>query len=523
MLAPAAGLADTRVAVRVVEVAGGRAYLEPGAGAGLQRGSVVRLRGKRFTVLAVTAAHAVVDAGDTPLAAGDRGDADAAAAGEARAGRPQPEPLSRYAGQWPEPRWPAAAQKPRFVPLGAAAGAAVQLTLGAQSYVLVPRAGTGDVTGHIALDGQLHVEPWRALPLGLDADAAALVWLSGSLAPVAGAQPNADVRELRLRYGDARDPFAALGRLRWAARSVGLLDGVRLRTPAVAGLSLAAFGGFVPDVVSGRPATDAARFGAELAFDTRALHATLTGWGSTFGGAVDERHLAAAADASVGPLRFDALAELGLFDADNPWGMAQLALVAASAGAALHAGPWRADLRAELRQPERSRYLASILPAGYLCSGVPDDACGSQLRLGVTGGAGFSAGHLALDAGGSFVGGYGDATEATVFGDALLRRLFGHGRLGVEVSATNGSFLDERALRVDAGVTFITLDVGAHWRGAMLDYTAATATRTEHRVGVDAVWSQAHDPELGLSIEGATGADVDALVILATVIWRPLP
>jgi len=45
---------------RVVEVAGGRAFVSPGGDAGLVRGTIVQLRKRRFPVIEVSATSAVM-------------------------------------------------------------------------------------------------------------------------------------------------------------------------------------------------------------------------------------------------------------------------------------------------------------------------------------------------------------------------------------------------------------------------------------------------------------------------------
>ena len=62
-----------------------------------------------------------------------------------------------------------------------------------------------------------------------------------------------------------------------------------------------------------------------------------------------------------------------------------------------------------------------------------------------------------------------------------------------------------------------------YWRGTTLDYIAATTTYLEHRVGVDAALSAGPRTDVVVTVEGITGAEIDALTILATFVWRPLP
>src|SRR5262249_9621988 len=74
------------------------------------------------------------------------------------------------------------------------------------------------------------------------------------------------VRAAQLRNGDPAEPRLALGRLRFAATWVGMLDGGRA-SARIGAIEIAAFGGAVPDPLSGKPDTAATRFGGELAYD----------------------------------------------------------------------------------------------------------------------------------------------------------------------------------------------------------------------------------------------------------------
>ena len=96
-------------------------------------------------------------------------------------------------------------------------------------------------------------------PLAADVDAAVRLFGTGF---DTGSRVPLFVRAAMLRCGDANDPSLAVGRLRYAATSVGMLDGGRaaFRTGH---LELAAYGGLVPDPISGAPSSGASRFGAE--------------------------------------------------------------------------------------------------------------------------------------------------------------------------------------------------------------------------------------------------------------------
>jgi hypothetical protein len=114
---PASG--ERRVQVRVVEVAGGRAYLAPGGGEHVRVGDQIRIGGRRYPVLSVNEKNAVIGLGSQRLERGQRGSVTVRVT-EAKSfeTRGAPRPLRAFAGQWRPPQLPAESQSPRFVALG---------------------------------------------------------------------------------------------------------------------------------------------------------------------------------------------------------------------------------------------------------------------------------------------------------------------------------------------------------------------------------------------------------------------
>ena len=64
------------LAVKVVEIAGGRAYLAPGQAAGVGLGSVVVFRNRRYRVVGATDSNAVVEMNARELRVGMSGRAE---------------------------------------------------------------------------------------------------------------------------------------------------------------------------------------------------------------------------------------------------------------------------------------------------------------------------------------------------------------------------------------------------------------------------------------------------------------
>jgi hypothetical protein len=67
------------------------------------------------------------------------------------------------------------------------------------------------------------------------------------------------------------------------------------------------------------------------------------------------------------------------------------------------------------------------------------------------------------------------------------------------------------------------LDVTLTYRPELLDYAASTGSQLLHSVTADARFAASATLDLALTTIGTTGADRDALALLATFAWRPLP
>ncbi|HMG23133.1 MAG TPA: hypothetical protein VK607_17475, partial [Kofleriaceae bacterium] len=119
LLVSATAAADP-VAIKVVDVAGGAAYLTPGRAAGIAPGTTVRLHGTELVVVEVTETTAMVRIGGARIAIGDTGTAEAIRGAAAVVRLDPPRPAEAFAGQWSDPVPPATQQTPRSVPLGAA-------------------------------------------------------------------------------------------------------------------------------------------------------------------------------------------------------------------------------------------------------------------------------------------------------------------------------------------------------------------------------------------------------------------
>jgi hypothetical protein len=548
-----AATSDERsVDVRVLEVAGGRAYITPGESAGVRVGQDVLIDGRRYRVVAVAKDHAVIDIGDRRLREGERGRARVSVRSVSGSPLAAPVPLSEFEGQWTAATRPSAQQSPERVPLGAGAGAdgRYRMTLLAGVASVMPFVDEAEPYTYASLGARVHAQPWQEAPFAFDADVAMSLWLgddletdssTGTRALGRDSRPLLRVRELAASYGDQASAFmAGLGRLRYAASTVGMLDGVRLASPSIGNVRVAGFGGVVPDTLDGQPAFDHRRFGVEAMY-----HAPRSDWqpfisvvahGSQFEGELDERRLSSYASAFRGPLAMTAYAELSMFDEDNPWGAEPIVLTAAGVDASLRTGAKgnaRYGLRLDMRTPERSYWLASLLPPGWLCTAVPQapgallgEPCNGarDARHALAADARIDLDRLSLSGGATLIGvSNGSVVEAvSIFADARMLELMGRYRGSVGLYATHAAFFDSVSVHASAGGPMLMdgLDLSLFYRPALLRYSASVSDILDHRYGLDMVYTAAARFDVALTIEGMTSADVAGVGAFATAVWR---
>lgn len=526
-----------KIKATVVDVAGGRAYVEPGAKAGLRAGDTIVFSGRKYSVVAVSPTNAVLELGRLPLALGATGQAiiDPYRAPAKVEPLPAPPSLASFQSVWPVAALPAASQKPRSVPLGPVfreERSRAQLSL--SGYGVVPTSGGEPAWGHAEIRGVLHYEPFSELPLALDADMAAGAWLGGDFDQRTGSEsrPLARVRVLQAAYGNEAAFLAALGRLRYASSTLGTLDGVKLRAPIVGGLSLGAFGGFVADPLSGAPSGQASRFGGELAWeDARAEwrpRAVVAGHASRFDGKLDERRLNLLFDLNPEFGRFGAHAEATFFDADNPWNAQTTELTAAGADFAFRAGPLDLGGRVAMQRPERSRYLASLLPPEWLClqrvTGTTPEPCVGNDATYVAGlDAGLGLENVRLTGGATASRTeHIDLEQLAGYGNIRLLEVVGSMRIDTGVYGSSGTLLETAALSLGPGFGFMDGegDLSLRYRPALIRYRASTESVLEHTVG-GALWLSPSDSlDLTLDADFVTGGDFDALIVQSAVVWR---
>lgn len=529
-LAAARAASAERIHVKVIDVAGDLAYITPGATAGLVPGSKVGFGSITATIVEVTANNASIKLAGFTVAVGQSGSADVAS-GAARA-RPSGTPLraTPVTGVWPELITPAQVQKVRRVPLGRVdrGNSHLHATLIGGGYGAVASdSRTGDAEARAIASWDMVADR----PFALDVDASARVFSEGYdrrlRVPVF-------VRSAQLRYGSAADPRFAIGRLRYAATAIGMLDGARgsLRWGA---LQLGAFGGIVPDPVSGKPDTSASRFGVEAAYDAptaawRPRIAAIAS-GSTWQGKLDERRLVIDVSAANSSTAVFGWAEAQSFVADNPWGARTVELTGAGASAQWHRRGARIGATLDFLRPERSLRLAAVLPPEWLCTpvAVVGDGSGQACRGGdytVTGtlSAGARFGPLTVDAYGMV--GRTHLVETTLDRSGYLRSEFAIAkhRLIAASSAGKAGFVSWNSAEGGVGTHILPpLDFAVRYRADLLDYVSSTGPVLQHSVVVDAWYALRGNLDLTLSAFGTLAPDREALALFTTFVWRALP
>ncbi|HSD86184.1 MAG TPA: hypothetical protein VLB44_01675 [Kofleriaceae bacterium] len=517
------------VPVKVIEVAGDAAYVSPGRAAGVIAGATVHINGHDYKVVEATEQTAVVKVGGDPLHVGDGGTADATPGATSSTRQlAKPRPPEAFAGQWPDAVLPASRQNPAPVSLGSGkAPTQSHVTILGKAYGGVDKKShDGELEGRVIASFDLVEDR----PLAADLDVAGRLFLAGF---DSGTHTPLMVRAAQLRYGSANDPRLALGRLRYAASAIGMLDGGRAAMKT-GSFEVAAFGGLVPDPLGGKPDTGAARFGGEAIYDAADTawqpRVAVTAYGSTWQGALDERRLAIVSSASQEALRFDGWAELQSFPSNNEFDAKSLEVTGAGTTAQWRKRGRHLGLDITFLRPERSRRLAAALPLEWLCTPVrvPNDSAttcgGGSSWTTANASAGWGGARWNVDGIGSLTRTQGIYSGVESSGYLRGEVRFGPGRAEAAVSGGKASFGAWTAGEIGAGYAATNrFDVGARYRPELLDYVASTGPMLLHSVIGDVRYATSPAFDISVSAIGTTGEDRKALAVLALVAWRPLP
>lgn len=523
--------------VRVVEVAGGRAYLAPGSGEHVRVGDQVRIGGRRYSVLSVNEKNAVIGLGAQRLERGQRGSVMVRVS-EAKSfeTRVTPRPLRAFAGQWRPPPLPADSQSARFVALGVMTDprrnrAALMLDF----QRIAPLSGPSVAIARTRLRALLHAE-LSGTPVTLDADGFTELWQAEDLdrRPENASRPPLNIRQLELGYrGEIVQ--GAIGRLRYASRTLGMLDGARVSAAVAEDWSIAAFGGALANPLNGGFDTEASRFGAELGWqdaDSPARpRASLTLQGSRFAGTTDERRITGLFEAHPGFARLGARAEVSFFDANNPWAAATTQLSAAGADASVKIDSLRLGAALDMRRPERSLWLATYLPAGYFCASraiagatAGEPCIGGDIRYATALSAAWEATFWTLDAGASHTTSRpAQINQTSAFLNFRRREIAELLRLDMGVSASRSALSESAALNLGMGASTSegATDASLYYRPSLARYRTGSQQFVEHGVGSRLWWAPSEVLDLSGSVDLITGPDVDVLVLHLGAAWHP--
>jgi hypothetical protein len=532
------------IEVTVVQVAGKEAYLQPGAMGGLRRGARVSLNNKEYVVVQTSDSFAVVDAGKDPPHELDKGRAQVTAKTENVARQlPQPQPLASFEHAWSETEPPADSQTPKFVPLSESEENRrydVRLSMMTGGMLPLNQPTAGIVAAEIG--ARIHAEPFAA-PATLDLDMSLQRWFAANLDSRNGSSARSLlwVRELLVGY-NAGTVSASVGRMRYAASTLGTLDGARVGASIGEGLALGAFGGLLPDPLGGEPSLDAQRFGVEGRYSRPDLtlrpEGALVLHGSTFRGGLDERRLSGVFGIYPALSRIGGHVEVSNFDTNNPWKAAPVELTAAGVDASMRLGVFQLGGRFDLRQPERSRWLASFLPASWLCRTVPSpplvtsnsEPCDGSVSTRTLGevDAGLEIDNVSMLVGGTAIGDLTQSGEPTMLGGlatARVVRIEQLLRVEGSVSYSHGTDIDMFSGTIGPGFTLLhdNLDLSAYYRNATLQYRATSTSYAQHGFGGVAMLFPNSDLLLTVQGESIAGSDVQAILFYATMMWRPRP
>lgn len=528
------------VKVSVVDVGGGRAYVSPGEDGGLEEGTEVLIEQRRLKVAAVSSTYAAVDVEGPLPALGAEGVALVREQADREAAAPHrdtPTPLERFEGQWSAPTLPSSAQEPVPVPLGRVRPRRVLLGLS---------LGTGANIGlqgrPTTVDGNLRVRlraaPIEGVPFRIEADVEGQFWWAPDLAQRSGgdSRPWVDVRALQLSYGETYGFYAALGRLRYAAATLGMLDGARIQSPSLRGFTIGAFGGLVPHPFTGITEWQVGRFGVDVTYQnlSSALRpmASLVAHGSVFEGALDERRIGLDVGLYPAESRVGGHLELSFNDVDNPWNAPVAEVAAAGVDGSYRRSWFEVGGRFDVRRPERSRWLDSILPPSWLCTalatneGPPEPCAGdddTRYFGSIDAGARFDRGSVSLGATLLHLSGGEGLDQVGGFVQGQLNRLFGFGRAGLSFMLAQGTFVDTYAGRVTLGGTFRRglVDVSLHYRVSYSAYEADVEGWVGHLVGGALLLHPVADLDISVQADGIVGRDVDAILVQAFATWNP--
>ncbi|MCP4604740.1 MAG: hypothetical protein GY847_30170 [Proteobacteria bacterium] len=523
------------VEITVVDTTIGYGFIVPGEKEGLRPGRMVTIDNQSYRVLEVSALSALIETTGQPPKIGAAGSVSVAPTDKKRLQTPKG--LTYFTDKWPEPVLPASVQKVKPVPTGGPVRDErldMAFTLNGSGLYNLNDADDHSEYGQLRM--RIHYEPISDL-LSFDADLAAQTWLGAYDDATSDSRPPVRVSQLQASsaFGKQRNFRAALGRLRYASNNLGMLDGTRLQVPLVAGFSIGAFGGFVPDPLNGMPTISVSRFGGDVAWQPLENSwnpmTSVSAHGSIYDGNLDERRVQGSMDLFPEFGHFGANFEVAFFDEDNPWNAAVAEVSNAGTSASVRMGIFEVGGRFHMQRPERSLLLNSYFPTEWLCVPEPsEDDDTSQNCMGDDIDWLYQADvAMWLDSATVDVrlfGSQNKAAKSDQLGGMLhwrLLNLFGLVRLDTSVIGSISSFYHTVALPVAIGMPFLKdrLDLSVHYIPSINRYEADIEWFTDHSVGAALFALLGSGFDLSLFTDFVTGRDLDMIYVQIALTWRP--
>jgi hypothetical protein len=530
---------NKKIRVTVVDVAGGVVYLKPGAKEGIRVGQKVAFGKRSYRITGVNGTSASFALGKRVPKIGSTGSARVPITIETQKTPPKPLALASYQGQWQEASKPAHKQNPERIPIASLRiGGPTELSLSSQSSVILPLSEPKEGVARGSVRARLRAEPFQENSFGVDVDAEIGRWFGRGLGTGLGSnsRPLAEIQELRLRYGQRDAPQIGIGRLRYAANSVGMLDGVRLEADVGGGLSVFGFGGLVPRATDGRPSADLSRFGAGLLYANNKLsirpEAELAVYASSFDGELDEQRATMNLRAYPGPLSIAGYGEVSMFDNDNEWGAARAELTSAGLDTRVSHGQWSASVGLSAQQPERSRWLASLLPPSWLCTaevqaGAAAEACNGHrdYRYFALGSTSYRMDRYTMRAGAaSTMIARQEVEQLAGFLDGSIDELPMDASVDASLLVSQTDLVDSWAVRVGARLPVSGYgDFGLYYRPGVHNYRASVESINEHRIGSEVDYAITPNMSLQFLSEVLLTDEVGFFASFLNLTWNVLP
>jgi hypothetical protein len=410
--------------------------------------------------------------------------------------------------------------------------------------LMLTGSGVADLSGERDHHGfgqvrtRIHYEPFREYALSFDADAAAQTWLGLDDAVASDSRPPVQIRQLQGTLGLGQQGRLAieLGRLRSASYQLGMLDGGRVRVPIGSQFEVGAFGGLMPDPINGQITSNVSRFGVDAQWSA-AAHAwrpivNLSGYGSVFNGRLDERRIQGTAGVYPKFGHIQANWEVAFFDADNMWNADVAELNSAGGDVLFRIGKLDIGGLFQMQRPDKSLFLASVLPLDWFCTTVSAEGDPSQrscfrddIHLFYQADLTWWMDSASTDL--RFFGSQNAVSGMQQLGGSAHGRLldlFGLLRVDTSVMGAFGEYYKTIAATVELGLPLFEdrLDLSVRYRPSVNRYEAGLEWFDDHTVGASVFALLGKGFSLGFYGDFLFGRDIDAVYGHLTLTWQPL-